>query len=158
MAGSRVRDCVNAAVDALKADATLAALLGTTVAMPKVDTHIRQSTDPPYAMVLGGDEVPWVVSFMQTGIGSPDGTDGGDSGGRQVDVIVQCVSTYRGTSQVDSVADRVLDVLTEDGTWALVTGFRLVEFVRNAFQPPVDLNADGVLWFVRLVTVRVSLA
>jgi len=32
-----------------------------------------------------------------------------------------------------------------------------VEFVRNAFQPPVDLNQDGVLWFVRVVNVRVSL-
>ena len=153
MAGSRVRDCVNAAVDALKADAGLLALVG---AATKVDTHIRQGTDTPYAMVLGGDEIPWAPVLIQT-LGSPLDTDGGDDGGRQVDIIVQCVSTYRGTKEVDQMADRVLTVLTDDDTWRLVDGFQLSEFVRNAFQPPIDLNADGVLWFVRLVTVRVTL-
>ncbi len=154
MAGSRVRDCVNAAIDALKADTTLLALVG---AATKVDTHIRQGTDTPYVMLLGGDEIPWAVTFEQT-LGSPLDTDGGDGGGRQVDVIAQCVSTYRGTKEVDEIASRVLEVLTDDATWAQVTGFRLAEFVRNAFQPPIDLNADGTLWFVRLVTVRVTLA
>ena len=154
MAGSRVRDCVNAAVDALKADTALLALVG---AATKVDTHIRQGTDTPYAMVLGGDEIPWAPVLIQT-LGSPLDTDGGDDGGRQVDIIVQCVSTYRGTKEVDQMADRVLTVLTDDDTWRLVDGFQLSEFVRNAFQPPIDLNADGVLWFVRLVTVRVTLA
>ncbi len=154
MAVSRVRDCVNAAIDALKADTTLLALVG---AATKVDTHIRQGTDTPYVMVLGGDEIPWAVTFEQT-LGSPLDTDGGDSGGRQVDVIAQCVSTYRGTKEVDEIASRVLEVLTDDATWVGVTGFRLAEFVRNAFQPPLDLNADGVLWFSRLVSVRVTLA
>jgi len=153
VAGSRVRDCVNAAVDALKADTALLALVG---AATKVDTHIRQGTDTPYAMVLGGDEIPWAPVLIQT-LGSPLDTDGGDDGGRQVDIIVQCVSTYRGTKEVDQMADRVLTVLTDDDTWRLVDGFQLSEFVRNAFQPPIDLNADGVLWFVRLVTVRVTL-
>lgn len=155
MAGSRVRDCVNVAVDALKADATLVTLLG---AATKVDTHIRQGTETPYTMVLGGDEVPWAVTFEQQSFASPGATDGGDSGGRQVDVIVQCVSTYRGTSQVDSIADRVMEILTDIDTWAGVARWQLTEFVRNGFQPPIDLNADGVLWFVRLVTVRVTLA
>ena len=153
MAGSRVRDCVNAAVDALKADSALLALVGL---VTKVDTHIRQGTDAPYTQVLGGEEIPWAPVLIQT-IGSPLETDGGDSGGRQVDVIVQCVSTYRGTKEVDQIASRVMEVLTDDATWRLVTGFQLAEFVRNAFQPPIDLNADGVLWFVRLVTVRVTL-
>ncbi len=141
MAGSRVRDCVNAAVDALKADNALIAIVGT----GKVAVHIPQDTDPPYTMVMGGDEVPWVTDF------------GGDSGGRQVDVLVQCVSTYRGSSQVDSMASEVMEKLLTDSIWASVSGFSAVEFVRNGFQPPVDLNADGVLWFVRLVNVRVSL-
>ncbi len=141
MAGSRVRDCVNAAVDALKADTALIAIVGT----GKVAVHIPQDTDPPYTMVMGGDEVPWVTDF------------GDDSGGRQVDVLVQCVSTYRGSSQVDSMASEVMEKLLTDSIWASVSGFSAVEFVRNGFQPPVDLNADGVLWFVRLVNVRVSL-
>lgn len=154
MAGSRVRDCVNAAVDALKVDAALIALLGTA----KVGTHLAEGTDPPYALVIGGDELPWAVTFVETGIGSPLGTDGGDSGGRLVDVHVQCTSTYRGSTQVDQIASRVMELLTDDGTWAGVTGFQIAEFVRNTMQPPVDLNADGLLWFVRFVTVRVSLS
>lgn len=162
MAGSRVRDCVNAAVDALKADAALIAILNPPAngggEVPKVYTHVPQSTEAPYAQVLGGDEIPWAPTLVEYGIGSPLGTDGGDSGGRQVDVVVQCVSTYRGTKEVDNIASRVMEVLTDDATWSAVVGFQLAEFVRNAFQPPVDLNADGVLWFVRLVTVRVTLA
>jgi hypothetical protein len=50
-----------------------------------------------------------------------------------------------------------MDVLMDDTIWAGVSGFSAVEFVRNSFQPPVDLNSDGVLWFQRLVAVRVSL-
>ena len=153
MAGSRVRDCVNAAVDALKVDSALLAIVG----VAKVASHIPQDTDAPYTQVLGGDEIPWAPVLMQT-IGSPLETDGGDDGGRQVDVIVQCVSTYRGTKEVDQMADRAMTVLTDDATWRQVAGFRLAEFVRNAFQPPVDLNSDGTLWFVRLVAVRVTLA
>jgi hypothetical protein len=153
VAGSRVRDCVNAAVDALKADSALIALLGSA----KVNTHVPQGTDPPYVQVLGGDEIPWVATLACSSFTSPAESDGGDSGGRQVDVLVQCVSTYRGTVQVDGIASRVLEVLTDVDTWPAVTGWQLTEFVRNGFQPPVDLNADGVLWFVRIVTVRVSL-
>lgn len=141
MAGSRVRDCVNAAIDALKVDATLLGIVGT----DKIHTHIKQNTDPPYVLVMGGDELPWVVDF------------GIDSGGRQVDILVQCVSTYRGTLQVDSMANRIMEVLLDDVAWIGVTRFSAVEFVRNTFQPPIDLNSDGVLWFMRQVAVRVSL-
>jgi len=147
VAGSRVRDCVNAAVDALKVDSGLLALVGT----DKVHTHLKQGTDPPYILLMGGDEAPWVVDF------------GDDSGGRQVDVIVQCSSTYRGSLQVDSIASRVMEVLLGESPasppncWDSVSGASAVDFVRNAFQPPVDLNSDGVLWFQRFVTVRVSL-
>jgi hypothetical protein len=142
VAGSRVRDCVNAAVDTLKADTGLLALVGPA---DRINVHIPQGTDTPYAMIMGGDEIPWAQAF------------GDDTPSRQVDVLVQCVSTYRGSSQVDSIASAVMDVLTDDTTWAGVSGFSAVEFVRNAFAPPADLNADGVLWFVRLVAVRVSL-
>lgn len=146
MAGSRVRDCVNAAVDALKVDATLLATLGTS----KVGTHLAQGTDAPYVLVMGGDEIPWAETMEFDG-------DDGDSGGRQVDVLVQCVSTYRGTSQVDTIADRVMEVLTSAATWSAVSGFAVAVFIRNAAQPPIDLNSDGVLWFARQVTVRVTL-
>jgi hypothetical protein len=142
-----VRDVVNAAVDALKGDSTLETLLGSDA----VYTHIPQGTNPPYAMVMGGDEVPWAVTF-------DFGGDDGDSGGRQVDVTVQCVSTYRGSLQVDAMASRVMELLTDATTWVAVAGFQLAEFLRNIAQPPIDLNGDGVLWFIRLVTIRVSLA
>lgn len=145
MAASRVPDVVNAAVDALKTDATLQALLGTA----KVYTHVEQGTKPPYCMVMGGSEIPWTESLSFE--------DDGDNGGRQVDVLVQCVSTYRGSSQVDGIASRVMEVLTNAANWASVNTFQLAQFVRNEASPPIDLNADGVLWFVRLVTVRVSL-
>lgn len=145
MAGSRVQDVVNAGVDALQADTALIALLGTA----KSYTHVPQGTDTPYTMVIGGDEAPWAVTLAFG--------DDGDSGGRQVDVIVQCVSTYRGSAQVDGIASRVMEVLTDASAWAAVDGFQLAEFVRNTAQPPIDLNSDGTLWFVRLVTVRVTL-
>ena len=145
MADSYVPGVVNAAVDALRDDSTLETLLGG----EKVYTHVPEKTATPYAMVMGGDEIPWAETMAF-------GDDFGDSGGRQVDVIVQCVSTYRGSSQVDDIASRVMEVLTDADTWSGFTGFQAALFVRNASQPPIDLNADGVLWFVRLVTVRVT--
>lgn len=153
MAGSRVRDCNNAAVDALKNDSTLSALLGGA----KSYTHVPQGTDPPYVMVRGGDEVPWVVSFTMDSDFSPVESDGGDNGARQVDVMVDCVTTARGTAQVDSIADRVMELLTDQSVWSGVEGFQLAEFIRNAAQLPLDLNNDGVIWYVRTVTVRASL-
>jgi hypothetical protein len=75
-----------------------------------------------------------------------------------VDVWAQCVSIYRGTQQVDAIASRVMEVLTEASNWRGITAlpdFQLAEFVRNTAQLPTDLN--GVLWFQRLVVVRVSL-
>ena len=144
MATSRVPDVVNAAVDALRDDSTLETLLGG----EKVYTHVPEKTATPYAMVMGGDEIPWAETL--------DDEDDGDSGGRQVDVIVQCASQYRGSKEVDDIASRVMAVLTDGSTWAAVAGFQVALFIRNASNPPIDLNADGVLWFVRLVTVRVT--
>lgn len=146
MAASRVQDCVNAAVDALKADVDLQTLLGG----QKSYTNVPQGTDTPYTLVMGGDEVPWTVTFAMD--------DDGDNGGRQVDVIVQCVSVHRGSGQVDRIASRVTEVLTDAATWAAVVGFQLAEFVRNQGNPPIDLNRDGNMYFVRNVTVRASLA
>lgn len=142
-----VRECVNAAVDALKVDTALIALVGT----GKIAGHIAQGTTPPYVMVRGGTEVPWSVTLDTFG-------DDGDNGGRQIDVLVDLVSTYRGSSQVDSMADRVMEVLTNQSIWSGVSGFQLAEFVRNDAPPPQALAADGTLWFTRFVTMRVTVA
>lgn len=148
MATSRVRDCVNAAVDGLKVHAGLLAVLGSA----KVNTHVPQGTTPPYTMVMGGTEVPWAETLEED-------EDGGDSGGRQVDVLTQCVSTYQGSKEVDSIAAEVMECLIgpASSVWDAVDGFQIATFISNVAQPPIDLNADGVLWFVRLVTVRVTL-
>jgi hypothetical protein len=151
VAGSRVPDVVAAAIAALRTDGTLTGLLGTA----KVYTHVPLGTDPPYLVVMGGDEMPFGTTLTQD-LGTFN--DSGDSGGRQVDVWVQCVSTHRGTEQVDTLASRVMEVLTESSNWTGVTAlsdFQLADFIRNSAQVPTDLN--GVLWFQRLVVVRVSL-
>lgn len=147
MAGSLVRECVNAAVDALKVDTALLAIVGT----GKISVHIAQGTNPPYVMVRGGTEVPWSITLDAFG-------DDGDNGGRQIDVLVDLVSTYRGSSQVDSMADRVMEVLTDQSIWSAISGFQLAEFIRNDAPPPQALAADGTLWFTRFVTMRVTVA
>ena len=150
MAGSRVRPCVNAAVDAVKVDADLLSIVGAN----KIATHIPQDTDPPFVLVMGGDELPFAETMESLYDGSPDS---GDSAGRTVDVTCQCSSTYRGTAQVDAMADRVMTVLLDDSIWYGLSGFQRVQFVRNQGIPPSDPNNDGTLWFIRLVTVRVTL-
>lgn len=149
MAGSRVQDVLNAGIDALKADATLTAL--TLASGSKVFSFVPQGTSAPYAMAYAGDEVPWVETLEED-------DDDGDNASRQIDLVVQCVSTYQGQKQVNDIADRVMAILLDAATYAAVVGFELAHFVRNAGQPPADLNNDGVLWFVRVVTVRVVLA
>lgn len=153
MAGSRVRDCNNAAVDAMRGDSALASILNGA----KVYTHVPQGTDPPYVFVRGGDEVPWAVTMTENSLISPEETNGGDNGARQVDIVVDCVSTSRGSAQVDSIADRVMEILTDTDSWVGVSGMQLAEFIRNTAQIPLDINSDGVLWFVRSVTIRASL-
>jgi hypothetical protein len=95
---------------------------------------------------------------MSNDFGSPATYDTGDSGGRTVDVQVQCVSTFRGSAQVDDIASAVMDVLTDDPTWAGVSGFQIAAFISNRAQPPQDIFGDGVVWFIRTVTIRVTLA
>jgi hypothetical protein len=149
VAASRVPDVVNAAVDALRASGATAY------------THVPKGTDPPYELVMGGDELPWAMSFACDDVlGSPPAltSDGGDSGGRTVDVIVSCVSTFRGSSEVDDMASATLGTLMAVGTWASVAGFQAVDFVRNTAAPPVDVAGDGVMWFQRAVVVRVTVA
>jgi hypothetical protein len=149
MAASRVPDVVNAAVDSLQASGAPAY------------THVPKGTDPPYELVMGGDEAPWAMGFAcEDLVGSPPalGSDAGDSGGRTVDVLVACVSTFRGSAEVDDMASDVLGTLTTVDAWASVAGFQAVDFVRNTATPPQDVAGDGVMWFQRTVVVRVTVA
>lgn len=147
MAASRVPDVVEAAVAALVADGATAY------------THVPKGTDPPYELVLGGDEQPFAQGFVCADIfGSPTTSDAGDSGGRMVDVLVSCVSTFRGSAEVDDMASGVMDVLTALPTWVGVPGFQAVDFIRNTATVPQDIAGDGVMWFLRTVVVRVTLA
>lgn len=141
MPGSRVPEIVNLAVDMLIADTGFTALLGG----PKVYTHPPQKTAAPFALVEGGDEVPWTVDM-------PDP----DNAARQVDVMVQLASTYKGQTEVNDLASRCMEVLLDEALWVSLSGLHLVEFVKNQFQPPADLMSDGVLWYVRIVSVKVS--
>lgn len=150
MAGSRIPDVMAAAVTALRADASLSTLLGGA----KVYTHVPQGADAPFVALLGGDEVPWGVTFTE--FADITVSNGGDNGGRACDVLAQCVSAYRGTEQVDGLASQVLEVLTAPGTWSGITGFQLADFVRNSALPPTDLFGTGVLYFLRTVVVRVT--
>lgn len=145
MAGSRVPDVVTAAVTALEA-------IGA-----RAYTHVPKGTDPPYELVMGGDEAPWAMGFACDDLtGTPAGTDAGDSGGRTVDVFVACVSTFRGSAEVDDMASVALVTLTDLATWAGVPGFQAVDFVRNTASVPQDVAGDGVMWFQRTLVVRVT--
>ena len=142
MAGSRVPDVVAAAVAALVADGATAY------------THVPKGTDPPYELVMGGDELPFAQTFA---CNDPVwGSDAGDSGGRQVDIVTTCFSTFRGSAEVDDMASRVMAVLMTPTIWTDVAGFHAVDFVRNTATLPVDMYGDGVMWFLRAVVVRVT--
>lgn len=139
MAGLRVGDVANAAVDALQADATLTALLGGTA---KVYSAVPLNTSSPYVQVLGGDEVPWAAAASNYDT-------------RDVAVDVDVWSAYRGTKEVDDVASQVVTRLLTASTWAGVSGFAGVLFER-AQRPEQQFIGDEV-WYRRRVTVRVYL-
>ena len=145
MAASRVPDVVTAAVTALQA-----------IGAPAF-THVPKGTDPPYELVMGGDELPWAMGFACDDLtGTPAGTDAGDSGGRTVDVFVACVSTFRGSAEVDDMASVAMAELIQVTPWLGVHGFQAVDFVRNSASPPQDIAGDGVMWFQRTLVVRVT--
>ena len=118
MAGSLIPDVVNAAVDALVADATLTTLLGGTA---KVYTYVPETTQPPYVLVQGGREIPWAERFDATG----------DDGARDVQVTTVAVSRYRGTKEADDITARILTVLLTVATWSGVSG------VKSCITPPM---------------------
>ena len=139
MTGSALPSVVNAAVDALAADATLTTLLGSA----KVYTFVPDNTTAPYVWVVGGREVPWGPTF-----GAASAT------GREVEVLVDVVSAYRGTSQVDSLASQVITTLVAPGTWAGVTGWSHVAF--SSIERPIREVVNGVVYVWRTCIVRVT--
>lgn len=139
MATLRVADVVNAAVDALKADSALTTLLGGTA---KVYNHVPDDTVPPYVLVMGGREAEALRSFR-------------DETGREVDILTEAVSSYRGSLQVDQITARIVTVLTTDGTYSSVTGYLASEFVES--PEPESSLVDGRPYYIRSATCRVLL-
>lgn len=138
MTGSALPDVVNAAVDALAGDATLTTLLGAA----KCYTNVPDNTAPPYCWVTGGRESPWAVTFGAI-----------DDPGREVEVLVDVVSAYRGTNQLDTIVSRVITVLGTASTWTSVTGFSAVAF--GSIERPVREVVNGVVYVWRTCLVRV---
>lgn len=138
MAGSRIPDVTNAAIDALKADATL---IGSTLLNgSKVYSAVPEDTILPYVWVLGGREGIWAEGF-----------NGDDS--REVDIDVFAISKYRGTKEVDDIISRVMVVLDTDATWAGVSGYAGHTFVEN--REPAPSEVAGEVWFERPLKWRV---
>jgi hypothetical protein len=138
MAGSRIPDVFNAAVDALVADVTL---IGSTLLDgPKVYGAVPQGTIPPYLWVMGGREVIWAEAFR-----SDDG--------REVDIDAFAISKYRGTKEVDDIIDRVMEVWDTAATWAGVSGYAGHTLVEN--REPAITELGGEVYFERGLKWRV---
>lgn len=138
MAGSRVPDVLNAAVDTLKADATLiaSALLNGA----KVYSVVPEDTVPPYLWVLGGREIIWAEGF-----------NADDS--REVDIDAVAISKYRGTKEVDDIISRVIEVLDTASTWSGVSGYAGHTLVDN--RAPAFAEMAGEVWIERSLQWRV---
>lgn len=138
MAGSRIPDVFNAAVDALKADATL---IGSTLLNgAKVYSLVPEDTVPPYLWIMGGREVIWAEGF-----------NADDS--REVDIDAIALSKHRGTMQVDDIISRVMEVLDLPATWAGVSGYAGHTFVEN--RAPAFTEMAGEIWIERALQWRV---
>jgi hypothetical protein len=138
MAGSRIPDVFNAAVDALKADATL---IGSTLLNgAKVYSLVPEDTVPPYLWIMGGREVIWAEGF-----------NADDS--REVDLDAIALSKHRGTMQVDDIISRVMEVLDLPATWAGVSGYAGHTLVEN--RAPAFTEMAGEIWIERALQWRV---
>jgi hypothetical protein len=139
MAGSRVPDVLNAAVDALIADATLIGVGLLNGA--KVYSSVPEDTVPPYLWVMGGREVIWAEAFR-----SDDA--------REVDIDAIAISKYRGTKEVDDIISRVIEVLDTPATWAGVSGYAGHTLVEN--RAPAFAEMAGEIWIERSLQWRVQ--
>src|SRR5262245_21191358 len=106
MRSLRILDVMNAAVDALKADATLATLLGGA----KVYTNVPEDTPAPYVKLASGGERPWAEA-------------NNDDDSAMCILRPEIHSAATGTLEVDTIANRLTQVLTTESTYAGVTGY-----------------------------------
>jgi hypothetical protein len=138
MAGSRIPDVFDAAVDALRADATLTG--STLLNGAKVYSLVPEDTVPPYLWIMGGREVIWAEAFR-----SDDA--------REVDIDAIAISKHRGTKEVDDIISRVIEVLDLPATWASVSGYAAHTLVEN--RAPAFAEMAGEIWIERSVQWRV---
>ncbi len=122
------RPAVTAAVvAALAADATLLAALGGTA---RVYVNVPDNTPAPYLWVLGGTETPMPQTHPTLRR-------------RYVSVVVSAVSAHRGTSEIDSLLSRVIEVLEAQPA---VTGYSAQWWFRENAEPQ-RMDDDGTdLW------------
>lgn len=140
MSGSARPALTAAVVAALRADPTLQAALGG----PRVWVDVPQGTEPPYLWVLAGDEGPVLRSPA-------------DRARRQVQLEVQAVSAYRGTSEVDALLSRVIEIL--DAWPALeVPGYTPSwSFVTNRKPVQAETVEGGIIVWLGTVVFNVRL-
>lgn len=139
MAGTlRSPEVLNAAIDALTADATLTTLTGAA----KTFTHVPADTAAPYVIVLPGLEEGAFESFE-------------DDTPRNVEIIVTCVSVYPGAKELTDITARVATVLMASTTWAGLSGLMAWRFVR-ATPTVASGGQDGRIVYERSVAVQVQ--
>lgn len=141
-AGLRLSSVHAAAVAALRADATLVALLGGTA---RVYSLVPLNTPAPYVVVGVGSVSAWVAAM---------GAD--QSAGRELDLVVECFSLQHGSVQADDVAHRATIVLESDAVFAGVAGYAGCAF--RVSPEPQRQQIDGQAMTSRKVYVRVWLS
>lgn len=138
----RALDVTNAAIDALRADSSLTTLTG--AATTKAYTNVPEDVAPPYVEVLSAAEDEWAVETN-------------DDDGSVCELVVNVFSAYRGTLELDQVANRVLQVLTAEATWASVSGYAGWRFAGSP-APTDQQMVNGQVYRRRVLRLRVFLS
>ncbi|MCL4848743.1 MAG: DUF3168 domain-containing protein [Acidobacteria bacterium] len=133
------RSVMPVAVPAARELLLAAPALVTRLGGPKVYTYVPEEAVAPWIAVLGGQERPWEQFKTR---------------GRQGDLLVTTVSTYRGTTEVDEITDLVMQALDDQGlTLEGFEGARL-DWMGNR-EPPPPQEWGSQLWFTRTAVFRV---
>lgn len=120
-----------ATIATLSADASLLSLLGGSA---KVYVNVPDNTTAPYLWVLGGTETPMPETMAALRR-------------RFVGISVAAISAHRGTSEVDALLSRVIEVLTpEAGPGPAVTGYSAQWWFRSNDEPERIDNDGTDLW------------
>lgn len=126
---------VPAARDLLLAHAALVTRLGG----PKAFTYVPEDAVAPWLAVLGGLERPWEQFKAR---------------GRQGELLITAVSSYRGTTEVDEIIDLAMQAL--DNQVVTLEGFEggRLDWIGNR-EPPPPQEWGSQLWFTRTAVFRV---